>query len=378
MDSSQIHPMRYLRTRPFARVVIQQYVRQCGRGLASSATMQDICDTIVSTFNDLPFEKRVDLSAMTFSQETSLAMHVGRFTANGRNIFVASQGIIDAFEGTDLDGVRAGDIQLPFGAFYVSFGDGFDGALPGKPNHIDGAYVAESGGTKLEIVLTSRRTDVRNGDSRSWPASRDMYYYAPLDISDKERTFDRIIETAVDAGDIKTSTTNAQPDVQNVETGRRGLELRDVSARTERAAADYMKTGLPVFRRALAVIVNCICYLNSTRDYDGEASVVYPADAPPDLAAKALARQGTASDRAATELIKLGFSRIDVLGGNISPSPRDAHGAAGGERSTHWRRGHWRRQPHGPGRMERRTVWIMPVMVRPDRDDEPPGHIYKM
>ncbi|MBL0931801.1 MAG: hypothetical protein IBJ15_17010 [Alphaproteobacteria bacterium] len=305
-------------------------------------------------------------------------MHVGRFTAHGRNIFAASQGLIDAFEGTDLDGVTADDIRLPFGAFYVSFADGFDGALPGKPNRIDGAYVAESGGTKLEIVLTSRRTDVRSGDARSWPASRDIYYYAPLDISDKEKTFDRIIEAAVAAGDIKAHTTNTSPDEQYVETDTPGLVLRDVSARTERAAAVYMRTGLPVFRRALAVIVNCICYLNTPRDHDAEASVVYPADAPPELAQKALARQGTASDRAATELLKLGYSRIDVLGGRISPSPRIGQGTAGVERSTHWRRGHWRRQPHGPARADRRTIWIMPVMVRPDRDDQPPGHIYRM
>lgn len=31
--------------------------------------------------------------------------------------------------------------------------------------------------------------------------------------------------------------------------------------------------------------------------------------------------------------------------------------------TTHWRRGHWRNQPHGPGRQMQRLVWIRPCMI---------------
>lgn len=34
--------------------------------------------------------------------------------------------------------------------------------------------------------------------------------------------------------------------------------------------------------------------------------------------------------------------------------------------TTHWRRGHWRRQPHGPGRTERKLIFIKPILVRSD------------
>jgi hypothetical protein len=45
----------------------------------------------------------------------------------------------------------------------------------------------------------------------------------------------------------------------------------------------------------------------------------------------------------------------------------------------HWRRGYYRGQAFGPGRSERRTVWIEPVLVRSDRltgRDEPPKPDY--
>ncbi len=42
--------------------------------------------------------------------------------------------------------------------------------------------------------------------------------------------------------------------------------------------------------------------------------------------------------------------------------------------SSHWRRGHWRRQPVGEGRRDNRMTWIRPIFVNPDpkeSTDEP-------
>lgn len=39
----------------------------------------------------------------------------------------------------------------------------------------------------------------------------------------------------------------------------------------------------------------------------------------------------------------------------------------GPPRKPHWRRGHWRQQPVGQGRMERRLLWIRPVLVNASR-----------
>ncbi len=46
--------------------------------------------------------------------------------------------------------------------------------------------------------------------------------------------------------------------------------------------------------------------------------------------------------------------------------PDHAHGARG-EVSAHWRRGHFRMQPHGPQRSLRKVIFIAPTLVRADR-----------
>jgi hypothetical protein len=52
--------------------------------------------------------------------------------------------------------------------------------------------------------------------------------------------------------------------------------------------------------------------------------------------------------------------------------PEHAHGARG-EVSAHWRRGHFRMQPHGPQRSLRKVIFIAPMLVRADRLIEQPG-----
>jgi hypothetical protein len=57
-----------------------------------------------------------------------------------------------------------------------------------------------------------------------------------------------------------------------------------------------------------------------------------------------------------------------------------ANGHSDRSMRPHWRRGHYRPQAFGPGRTERRTVWIEPVLVRADRlaggDEQPPKPDY--
>ncbi len=51
--------------------------------------------------------------------------------------------------------------------------------------------------------------------------------------------------------------------------------------------------------------------------------------------------------------------------------PAQAAGAQGTHASPrlHWRRGHIRSQPHGPGRMQRKLIWIEPMLVGMDHQE---------
>ncbi len=70
----------------------------------------------------------------------------------------------------------------------------------------------------------------------------------------------------------------------------------------------------------------------------------------------------------------------ELMGGAlIEPTPAlksspDIHDL-GGEKSAHWRRGHFRHQRVGTGRLEEKVIFIEPTLVRKDRlaDEEDPA-----
>jgi hypothetical protein len=181
ISSSMVHPMRYMKTRPFAQEAARAYMRLCGRGMPTSQLLDTISHIIVTAFNaaieNLPHERRSQRAAAIVTQEGSLTVHFGRYSAFSRNIYVMSPHLLSMLVHTDLDSVRAGDIRLPFDAFHISFADNFDGYLPGPPNRIDGAYLSQSAPGHIEIVVTSRRLDVKTTNSSRWPFSRNLYYY---------------------------------------------------------------------------------------------------------------------------------------------------------------------------------------------------------
>jgi len=378
-----IHPMRYMRTRPFAKSAVQTYVRTAGRApLPTMADVQRIQNIVFPAYNDaisvIPFEKRPQRPTAMLVQECSLAIHVGMYTAFGRNAYVLSPRLVELLDRTDLGAVRAGDIRLPFGAFYLSFSDAFDAILPGPPNRIDGAYVSLSGPDKLQILVTTRRLDARTNTSVRWPFSRDLYYYAPLDIDGHDRSFDEILAAAVGT-EIKLETEITEPDpdfIAEIPDGREVL-VQSVRHLTEAEQAEYAREGLPAFRRTLALIVNALCYMTAEPQ---DSAVDFPDDAPADLIEAVKSRKPSQRDRAKAQMLDRGFSFIRVVG-NALPAhdlPSDSTGHSGGTVRPHWRRGHWRRQPHGPGRSEIRLLWIRPTLVKADAGEAETGHIYRM
>ena len=81
-------------------------------------------------------------------------------------------------------------------------------------------------------------------------------------------------------------------------------------------------------------------------------------------------RGGEAGKRAEARLALaphvLSFSQEVRLHNTESRGSGEAVPATGREVATHWRRGHWAMQPHGPGRTERKRIFRKPVLVRSD------------
>ena len=386
--STNIHPMRYMRNRPFARKAMQLYRRIVGRKMPTIEWTQAIGELMMPVYNDiidkLPREQRPDRPTAMLIDEASLASHVGAFVEHGRNIFFLEPHMVRLLDQTDLTNVRCGDVQLPFDCFHISFGDAFDGALPGRPNKIDGAYITshpEHGGS-LEVLVTTRRLDQRHPDkSNLWPFSRDSYFYAPLNISDAELTFEDAVRTAIESGEIKVEQSITAPAEDMEVDGPMGpIIVRDVRHLTDAEEAAKTRDGLPVFRRALALVVNALCYLNSTVG-EVEAKLL-PDDAPTDLVTGWRSPKVNLRDRAKAGLLERGFMPVLVRRETAGLDGDETTGMRGDNTAVvaHWRRGHWRRQPHGQGRTLIKLVWIRPTLVAAGQGAIPDtaGHLYRL
>lgn len=63
--------------------------------------------------------------------------------------------------------------------------------------------------------------------------------------------------------------------------------------------------------------------------------------------------------------IKSLYDRITV--GPTALSATSGANPTGHDKAPHWRRGHFRMQIHGPGRLERKLIFVAPMMVRADK-----------
>ena len=266
---------------------------------------------------------------------------------------------------TDISGVRFSDLQLPYDSFYVSFGKLFGGQLPGPANRIDGVYVQKKREV-IEFTVTSRRLDENPKSSANWPFSRDVYYYLPLKVFDERLLISEVIDVALEEENeiILSGMRSPVGDLEALaaEHGFDGIEdIRYVSA-AERVK--FNRDGFGDFLEATAVAVNALCYMSSASEEMPEPE--YPEDTPTQQLEKLKAPERRLREAGARELLVKSFvpvRRIEVG----APGGEPGEGGARGTTRPHWRRGHWRRQAHGEGRLLRKLVWLKPLIVNADQ-----------
>ena len=121
--------------------------------------------------------------------------------------------------------------------------------------------------------------------------------------------------------------------------------------------------------------MNVICLLTAAPEEIGERT--YPSDTPQSLVTDMREATRRQRDRANAELLEKGCIPIRLVAAGIGQPERGiSDPVSGRDVGTHWRRGHWRRQPVGPSRSSIRLVWIRPTLVKADKDEPLPGYIY--
>lgn len=374
--AARIHPEQFRRRRPFVRLVERVFA---GRrdSMATMSDMQTISNGLIPAYNDaimqVPFEQRPE-GTIRVKDEVSLAVHYGLYYAQGRQVFSFPDSLVEAFRQTDIEGVPADALRLPFPSVYLYFGPQLDLDLYGNGLVVDGAYmtlVEAEGKGYLQFWLTTVPAG-GGSENRGWPFDYLANHYmmavrlAPgkTIVEVIESTFRKSLEDALERA-------RTEPETLGTPWG----EVANRSGKTALESAAALDNGFPVLRESLRLIINGVCFLTA---YPEHVSSSWGEGAPPGLVAQASSGATPKRRRVAeVELREQGYVLVKI--GRMDGSPRpslEGEPASGGKVRTHWRRGHWRNQAVGSGRKDHRLIWIMPILVNKDSGGEAPGHIY--
>lgn len=338
------HPNRarqFYESEPFSTYLQQTIALTDGmraEGNRAAANLVFVTDMIMdglapelSAANALP-------GLLDYLNEEGQAMEssVSAFHSTGSNIFDVSP-LAEMFRHTSVDEVSVQDLKLPFDAFYIHFGRAATLPSPHTGVFVDGCYIqSDEEYISLHFVCT-------------FIAAEAMESLPPVE------RFQRF------ARGYTCLLFLDQTIPENVAS---------CSTREWCHSAPWWEGFLA---EPLRIAVNALCYLN----YDKrEVEATWPERAPARLVRQTQSPKPTERRRTESKLNALGFSIVNLCGRRLAQEA--ARAAVGTSPRSHWRRGHWRHQAHGPARAQRRLTWIWPTMVGAGAlPEEVAGHVYR-
>ena len=370
------HPVRLETTRSFVKRHSRLIAEQSGRLYQSQ--LQEMASEVATALQEeqvkIPLCQRLDAihsAPLIINMELGLLTRHGAFQQHGRQIFDFPPALTQLLAGTTVDDVPVTMIKSPYPAQYLYFGRQPD--LEFEPGWcVDGAYVRlDESERTLKIMLTSA-SETRQTKGY-WAGIAEPCYAITIEGSDFDGT--------VGAG-IANSFANRERHLSakvltqsSTETTESGMQVGDGTASQAAGELALERRRLPVAQKAVDLLINALCYLTSQPD-DFRAS--YPENAPAPLTGIATGDDRKAAEKARSKLEALGFRPIHFYIGPSLEMPVSGAGFTGGHMPRHWRRGHWRQQVHGEGRALRKLIWIRPMLINADDDDdgEAKGQIY--
>jgi hypothetical protein len=305
----------------------------------------------------------------------------------GRQIFEIPPHLGEMLRHTDADDIPISLLRVPYATLYLKFGPQPDLELePGWP--IDSVYI-EHLPEQSAYTFTFTAAPPQPADIHLWHAFGEpcavIQFTAEHAGMDLGTAVDHVLSDLLhqlgteQAGGDRDGTVD-----MHLAAIAEGIEISPTSTLTITSgsrATQQIATArkrYPAMRGALQLAVNALCYLTA---YPEDITEAWPAGTPPALIAKTT--QGTPKTRAkaVTQLEALGYIKVRICGTKLPAAAAAAlpGNAAHPSVRPHWRRGHWRRQPHGEGRALRKLIWLMPTLVHREnlhQADDTPGHIY--
>lgn len=387
--TDDVHPMRWRKNFPDAEIYLAELVkeRRPHPSLDLSVRLANVTyDHYYDVLSKIPLERHPKFKR-TAAHAISQSYAAARFFLTGQISYEVTSELGDQLANADLNEVMASDLRFPSRYFWLSLSRiGQAESFPGDANEIDGVYVDAFLKDMVMLTFTSRRTGLDEG--AAWPANVEALFelILPMPLVPGV-TFRECLDFAIQEGlvrlDEKRFALNndiaglprVSRDIDEVRERKQIRYSKDGTRyvalvgdyRNDIQEAEWNRQAFPIIERALAKVAAFLVHMSMPPSERSQAAV-FPSDAPTALL-EALT-SGTSSgkkQRAAEELQRNGFRRINVIGLSQAALNQWRERRASGELSfSHTRRGHYRSQAYGPKMSLRRIIWVEELRVRPD------------
>lgn len=287
---------------------------------------------------------------------------VAQYELCGRQIFDLHDALVVMLDNTDLGECTLEGWLRPYDAFYVRFGRQDHIKLPFEGDefeYLDGAFIAvtpfsaDANEHRLKIGFTTVKKD---GRGVMLPG-----YFIDFQPHEQRMLVTDAIESALARKMAEFDVENGTSEFVDALNSHRRVDLED---------------SIRLLRAGATLLVNSLFYLESLGGHlpDSEPG----RDTPPSLVAQWHQGSPARRNKRRSALTADGYAVVRMVGRELEQAATGLPSMAGQVRA-HWRRGHWRWQRHGPRLVERKRIWIKPLLVGSGRGDETmslPGHIY--
>lgn len=379
---SKYHPERFRAVMPFAA-----RIAEIGRQYKGGPTV-DTLNALMAAWQAVdgaqlasrPLRQRLRSttrgSRHLFDLGDMLLLHAV-YCANGRQIFDMPPALTEMFRRTDVDDIAAEHIKVPYPGLYLHFGPQPDLAMDPAWTP-EGAYVQEIGtagsdARVLQLCVVSAPSDLEA--YREFDVNIEPVYTQALGPEHMKMPLGEAVEVVL-SNLIATLSREIEGEPMQEHAAEQGAVLVSVQSAKAAKQLDVLAQRHRVYLEMLKLIVNSLAYLTA---YPKDIQTTWPAKTPPSLL-RELDKTDNRNERRRllSKLAQMGFTPVHLCGRKLVAELAARSGGSGRHPAAHWRRGHWRRQPHGPQNTLRKLVWLMPTLVNAAAaGQEPmPGHLY--
>lgn len=393
------HPERFRAFRNYPKEVGKLFIERVRRsdGMMDVEKLNMVARHVIENLNavSLRFPRKLKDSypapSLVIDAEMNLATAYGRFVQAGRQIIKFSGTLSEMLDRTDVGVIPLNSIKLPYASQYIFLGKQAELEIE-DGWFVDGAYVEQRGNNgEIRVTLTAVPDDIDL--SEKWYLFPEVEYTQDFAMSSGEMNLDDAISSVLN--DNLASLRAAQEKKDKNVTGDlkaamedgglampEGLEIIDRSSSMAVLREEITLKRHEMYRKALRLIVNSICYMIAYPDDIATEWLQKPSPKVEDIRRKTLTGKTKDKNLAKSKLAELGYSTVHICGRNLDKYGEEYSNGAGGHGRTslHWRRGHWRNQAHGQGMTLRKLIWVMPMLIgakgEPTSAMPRMGHLY--